>query len=502
MARSYFSPLTLIVLCVVALGAGVFAGRALFKPADLPPTLPPTFFQQEGAVGDVKWINKGEFTGTIHEVRPGQLIQDAVRKAVPGDLIRVWPGTYSETVYIDKDDISIQGVIVKGEWPVLDGRKELNDGFLYSGNGMVIENFIIKDYKGNGIMGQAGNNFIIRNNRVHDTGVYGIFPEFGKNGLVERNVVSGIEDAAIYVGMCDNIDVRFNYVYESVAGIEIENCRHALVEFNYCYNNTGGILAFITPGLPIKTCYDVIIRNNYVIENNHPNFGAEGSIVASLPAGTGIIIMAADEVVVENNIIVGNKNIGIAITDFSFGGNMRSDPDSDPNPDRLVILDNIMYGNGLDPSVDEIKTLIKTGVIKRAPDIVAIGNGTGSCILNKGAYQTHGLDNWGQCEVAGTASVKTYMLNEAVPPREVSAEEKGKMTYYGVCAGCHSYSIRMIGPPTQVIQAMYKDNPQGIADYIANPVRKREDYPEMPPQNYLSEETRLAVAEYMLTVDK
>jgi hypothetical protein len=62
--------------------------------------------------------------------------------------------------------------------------------------------------------------------------------------------------------------------------------------------------------------------------------------------------------------------------------------------------------------------------------------------------------------------------------------------------------MRMIGPPTKVIQAMYKDNPQGIADYIANPVRKREDFPEMPPQNYLSPETRLAVAEYMLTVDK
>jgi len=49
---------------------------------------------------------------------------------------------------------------------------------------------------------------------------------------------------------------------------------------------------------------------------------------------------------------------------------------------------------------------------------------------------------------------------------------------------------------------LYKDNPQGIADYIANPVRNREDYPEMHPQNYLDEETRLAVAQYMLKVKK
>jgi mono/diheme cytochrome c family protein len=99
-------------------------------------------------------------------------------------------------------------------------------------------------------------------------------------------------------------------------------------------------------------------------------------------------------------------------------------------------------------------------------------------------------------------AVKSYMLAEPVPPRDISAAEKGKLTYYGVCSGCHAYDIRMIGPPTRDLQAMYANNPQGIVDYITNPVHRRESYPEMPPQNYLSEETRMAVAEYMLTVEK
>ncbi len=75
-----------------------------------------------------------EFTGKIFEVKDGDLIQDAVKKAKPGDLIRVYPGTYSETIYVDKDNLTFQGVIEEGEWPVLDGKKELNDAFLYSGN--------------------------------------------------------------------------------------------------------------------------------------------------------------------------------------------------------------------------------------------------------------------------------------------------------------------------------------------------------------------------------
>jgi hypothetical protein len=44
------------------------------------------------------------------------------------------------------------------------------------------------------------------------------------------------------------------------------------------------------------------------------------------------------------------------------------------------------------------------------------------------------------------------------------------------------------------------ENPQGIADFIASPTKKRDDYPEMPPQDYLDEATRMAVAEYMLEV--
>jgi cytochrome c551/c552 len=58
----------------------------------------------------------------------------------------------------------------------------------------------------------------------------------------------------------------------------------------------------------------------------------------------------------------------------------------------------------------------------------------------------------------------------------------------------------MVGPPTQIIQALYAGNAQGIADYIEKPVKKREDFPPMPPQAHLSAELRLAVAQYLLAL--
>jgi cytochrome c551/c552 len=60
----------------------------------------------------------------------------------------------------------------------------------------------------------------------------------------------------------------------------------------------------------------------------------------------------------------------------------------------------------------------------------------------------------------------------------------------------------MVGPATVTIQALYHDDAERLAEYLANPVKRRPDYPEMPPQGHLSEELRLAVAEYMLNVTK
>ncbi len=442
-------------------------------------------------------VAKRTVAGETHVVNDGDKIMDAVKKAKPGDTIQIMPGTYHETVYIDKDDIRITGVIKEGKYATLDGQRKLNDAILYSGNNIVIENMRITKYKGNGIMGQAGNNFEIRNNIIVDTGVYGIFPQLGQNGIVEYNVISGIEDAAIYVGMSDNIHVAHNDVFDSVAGIEIENSRHAIVENNYVHNNTGGILAFITPGLPIKTTFDVIIRNNFIDNNNHKNFAAPGSTVAGIPAGTGILIMAADDVIVEDNIISNNKTAGILITDHDNAPNTTIDPESDPAPDRVMILNNIMLNNGYD-TIDEAKALLLTEFKQGNPDILRVGVSRDSCIINRHRYVTVGVNNWKECTFTNTNAIDSYILDEPVPPRDIDPSERGKVVYMGICAGCHTYTGRMIGPPVQIIQALYMDNPQGIADYIEAPTKKRDDYPEMPPQNYLDAETRLAAAKYML----
>lgn len=441
----------------------------------------------------------GQTSGHVWVVKPEDTIQDVVAKAQAGDTIQLMPGTYHQTVYIDKDDIALVGVIHGSEWPTLDGEGKRNDAVLYSGNGVRVENLHIINYKGNAIMGQAGNNFVIRHNRIANSGVYGIFPEFAQNGLIEYNELVGIEDAAIYVGMCDNIVVAHNEVHGNVAGIEIENSRHAIVENNTAYDNAGGILTFITPGLPIKTTFDVVIRNNFIVANNHKNFGAPGSIVSGVPSGTGVIVMAADDVIIENNFIRDNKNAGIIVADHKSFANVTPDPEADPNPDRVSVLSNFFDNNGTDP-IKEIRALMVAGLTREGPDLVTVGGGTGSCLSAPGSLKALNAGSWGTCTRTSSADIGTYLLDKPAAPRPLTAADRGKLIYSSVCAGCHAYNVRMVGPPTQIIQALYAGNAQGIADYIEKPVKKREDFPPMPPQSHLSPELRLAVAEYLLSL--
>ncbi len=497
---------TLVVVAALAAGAGYLYARrtVVHVPDAAAQSADAALAAAHRATGSqtTASLEAGRPAGKVIAVKPGESIQAAVAKAQPGDTVQVLPGTYHETVYIDKDNIALVGVIHGGDWPTLDGEGKRNDAVLYSGNGIRVENLKIVNFKGNAIMGQAGNNFIVRHNWIANAGVYGIFPEFAQNGLIEYNTLTGIEDAAIYVGMSDNIHVAHNDVHGNVAGIEIENSRHAIVEHNLAYDNAGGILTFITPGLPIKTTFDVIIRDNFVVANNHKNFGAPGSIVSGVPSGTGVIVMAADDVVIENNVIRDNKNAGIIVADHKSFANITPDPEADPNPDRVSVLWNLFANNGTEP-IKDIQALMVAGLTREGPDLVAVGGGSGSCVADKGALKSLGIGSWASgCARTSTADVTTYLLDKPAPARVLNADDRGKLIYSSVCAGCHAYNVRMIGPPTQILQAMYTGNPQGIADYIANPTKKREDFPPMPPQAHLSPELRLAVAKYMLTVNQ
>jgi parallel beta-helix repeat protein len=430
-------------------------------------------------------------------VKPGESIQAAVKKAHRGETIRVLPGTYHETVYIDIDDIHLEGIIENGAWPVLDGEGKLNDGILASGHGVTIERMWVRRFKGNGIMTQGANNFKILNNVVEGPCFYAIFPQYGKNGLVANNTVSKSDDSAIYVGMSDHIDVLNNESSDSVIGIEVENSTNALIEGNYVHDNAVGMGAAKLPSLPVKVADHVVIRNNIVVNNNIKNFAPEGAISSGIPSGVGIWILGTDDVTVENNLIRNNKSVGVFYSETTF---MITATDTKMNPlaSHGSILKNRFMENGRNPegSVKDILALAgrTTGV-----DFLTTGKGLDNCLANRQAITSLGANRFADCSPDATsAKVLTARSPTPAPELSLSPAAQGRLAYLAVCSGCHTYDSRLIGPPMVAIKAIYGTDAQKLADYIAKPIKKRPDLPEMPPQDYLPEAIRLAVANYVL----
>ncbi len=106
--------ITKIVVVVAFFLTGLLCGKLYYRGTSKVPAPLPTYFNQSGQT-DSTGIGAGTVTGKTFEVKEGNSIQEAVGKAEPGDLIRIFPGVYHETVYIDKDNISLQGVIENSE---------------------------------------------------------------------------------------------------------------------------------------------------------------------------------------------------------------------------------------------------------------------------------------------------------------------------------------------------------------------------------------------------
>lgn len=427
-------------------------------------------------------------------VNEGERIQDAVNRATSGDIIRVMPGTYEETVYIDKDEISLLGVIDEGKRPILDGaRLSLHDGIIASGHGVVIEGFHVRNYRSNGITTQGANNFRIRNNIVENIHLYGIFPQFGKNGLVAQNIISQTSDAGIYVGMSENVDIIANEVFDNALGIEAENSHFILIEANYAHDNAVGIPVVIIPGLQTKSGADVIVRNNIVINNNSEQF--KRSLDRT---GRGITVTAVDRVTIEGNIIKGNRSCGICIGSMSsMSAAFPVDAAIEPEPDQTSIRGNIFVNNGHNAT----GLGVAGATLEHGADIVNLARGKGHCFQRSQGASTMGLDRWAECADSHSgSSVRSFQLAEPVASQSLSATQKAQLTYHAVCSGCHAYAHTMIGPPMMVVKALYQNNPEGLAEWIAAPTKKRpiDQYPAMPPQNYLSRELRLDLANYIL----
>ena len=120
-------------------------------------------------------------------------------------------------------------------------------------------------------------------------------------------------------------------------------------------DNAGGILVFLLPNNPSKVSRNCKVIGNRVHDNNHENFADPNSAVSGVPSGTGILIMAADEVEVTQNEIQDNNSYGVAIVGLDIDSKEPTSYDVNPVPQSCWVHKNTMKNNGLDPDPSVLK---------------------------------------------------------------------------------------------------------------------------------------------------
>jgi len=330
-------------------------------PESVPSGLPVVTPQDNAARSLVTQIN-AEASTTIDRapetltVKSGESIQAVIDQAQPGDTILVEPGLYAQSVFIDTPGLTVKGIVNGDERPWLDGENSRSDGFNTTGDDFVLEGFGLKRYIGNAVLTTGAERVVYRDLIIQGTDsgtvrtIYGIYPVECTDVLIEKSSLTGVADAAIYVGQSRGpIVVRDNVVFGNVTGIEIENSTHAEVYNNHAYDNTGGILVFLLPNNPSKVGYGTRVYDNLIENNNHVNFGAAGSTVGKVPSGTGIMIITADNTEVFHNTIQGNSTAGLILTSLYSLYPRDTVFDLGPLPENNFIHDNTWSNNGYEP---------------------------------------------------------------------------------------------------------------------------------------------------------
>jgi parallel beta-helix repeat protein len=278
------------------------------------------------------------------------------------------------------------GVTIRGagsDKSILSFKNEISgpEGMLVYGNDFTIEHLAIEDSKGDGLKINDGENITIRDVRVEWTGgpkttngAYGIYPVKSKNVLIEDSASIGASDAGIYVGQSQNVIVRRNRAERNVAGIEIENTINADVYENTATGNTGGILVFNMPNLSQPGQSTRVFKNNSV-DNNLSNFAAKGAAVASVPAGSGVVVNSNPKVEIFDNDIAGNKTANIIISSYystNYYNARGVDPKYDPFPKGIFVYGNRFKGGGDSPDGLDLKALklAMFGLNGRLPDVL------------------------------------------------------------------------------------------------------------------------------------
>ena len=259
-------------------------------------------------------------------------IQQAVDEAKPGDLVLISPGTYHESVKIDRDEIVVRGI--DRNKVIIDGRDDLINGFEISADSVAIENLTVKSFRQNGVVfsgalrelkGEYGvygsesntlDGYRVSYVTTYNNGLYGIYAFASKNGLIEHSYASGHPDSGLYVGQCRpcNVVIRASVAENNAIGYYGTNAStNVWVVESVFRGNRLGITPNSQDAEMLSPQKGATIAANLVEDNDNPD-------APPIPKGFfggGIVVGGGLSNLITKNVVQGHSWAGIAIMSIS-----------------------------------------------------------------------------------------------------------------------------------------------------------------------------------------
>jgi len=257
-------------------------------------------------------------------------IQAAVDAADPGDTIEVWPGVYSESVFVWKS-LSIIGHAKSTT--IVDGSRG-GYAFWLDTDGVTIRGLTVRDCSNYGVIAYYSGSHTIDGN-IFTNNVYGVYLSYSPSANnVTNNSFFNNDLRGINVASSNENTISDNYISESTYGIKLSGES----QFNFITNNTiigasHGIYLGFSPnndvdqnsisseitGIALFNSDYTDIRNNtlsecaYGIEiYNSMHTTSSGNI--AVQNGYGVYLVYANTNTIDSNL-VSNNDWGIYLYD-------------------------------------------------------------------------------------------------------------------------------------------------------------------------------------------
>jgi plastocyanin len=243
-------------------------------------------------------------------------IQSAVNAAKPGDAVLVSPGVYREQVVVRTPHLLIRGldrnkVIIDAEF------KRPTAINVQGADDVSIENMSARNATLNNFYWTDQHGYYGRYLTSYRSGDYGIFAFAAVDGVFEDSWASGSVDSAIYIGQCKPCNAVIRRVKASGSGLGYSGTNaggNLVIEDSEWFQNFGGGItpnSLITEKNPPQD--GIIIRRNYVHDNNNKNAAQDDDLYAAV-FGTGIVVAGGINDIVEDNRVENHDSFGILVT--------------------------------------------------------------------------------------------------------------------------------------------------------------------------------------------